>query len=252
MIARKLLIVHDSRVIRNLLNGYVLAELDDVAVLQASSVKEAAKMVASEPVNIILCADYLKDGEGYDLLSAVQSDKPGAQVPFIVFTSMTTQDHLDEFRAKGVKQFLITPFTSLELKHKIDEVFNPVQLRTQQRYNIPGTAAIIHLEDQNIGAEVINLSISSVFCEFRMPSLSAELLNSIYISIRFPSEYDDAFIGNIYCKLLSFKTINWLPNDSPETVRVVWLFKNLSQRNESSFADVLSKAEAKNKHLSEL
>lgn len=252
MITRQLLIIHESRVIRNLLKGYVLAELDDVTPLEATSGEEAERIVNKERIDIILCAAYLKDGEGFELQSKLHASERGATIPFIVFTSTAAVEHISELKSRGVKHYLVTPFTSTELRTLIDEVFDPRRLRQQARYNIPGSQAIVHFENQNIVADIINLSVSSAFCEFVLPAGRAELLESIYISIRFPPEFDDVLISDIYCKLLSIKTISWHANDAPDVIRVVWLFKNLSQRNKAMFSNVLDKVEEKNKRLAHI
>ncbi len=243
MISRTLLIIHDSRVIRSLVKGFILAELDDITPLEASSGKEALQMVEQGKIDIILSAYFLKDCEGHELHSKLKATEMGSEIPFIVFTSTATDEHIDEIRQRGIQHHLVAPFSSVTLRKKIDEVFDPRQLRGQQRYSIPGTQAVIHLESQNITADVINLSISSAFCEFTLPADASDLLGSMYLSINFPAEYEGVMISDLYCKLLSVKTISWHPNDVPEKVRVVWLFKNLSQRNESIFSDVLDRAE---------
>ena len=242
MNSRKLLIIHDSRVIRNLLKGFVLAELDDITPLEASSGKQAMQMVEEDKIDITGAFS------GGEFQKCKESEK-GRNIPFIIFTSTSSDEHITEIRGQGIQHYLVAPFSSVKLRNKIDEVFDPRLMRRQQRYSIPGTQAIIHTESQNINADVINLSMSSAFCEFTLPSGVNDLLNSMYISVKFPSEYEEALIGDIYCKLLSIKTVSWFPNDVPDKVRVVWLFKNLSQRNESMFSDVLDRVEKKIKSL---
>lgn len=249
MNSRKLLIIHDSRVIRNLLKGFVLAELDDITPLEASSGKQAMQLVEEDKIDIILSAYILRDCEGHELFHKLRESEKGRNIPFIIFTSTSSDEHIAEIRQQGIQHYLVVPFSSVKLRNKIDEVFDPRQMRRQQRYSIPGTQAIIHAESQNINADVINLSMSSAFCEFTLPSGVNDLLNSMYISVKFPSEYDEVLIGDIYCKPLSIKTVSWLPNDASDKVRVVWLFKNLSQRNESMFSEVLDQVEKKIKSL---
>ncbi len=249
MNSRKLLIIHDSRVIRNLIKGFVLAELDDITPLEASSGKQAIQLVEAEKIDIILSAYILRDCEGHELFQQFKESEKGKNIPFIIFTSTSSDLHITEIRRHGIQHYLVAPFSSVKLRNKIDEVFDPRQMREQQRYSIPGTRAVIHTESQNINADVINLSMGSAFCEFALPSGVNDLLDSMYISVKFPPEYDEVLIGDIYCKLLSLKTVSWLPNDVPDKVRVVWLFKSLSQRNESMFSDVLDRVEKKIKSL---
>lgn len=248
MVSRKLLIVHDSRVVRNLLKQYVRAELDDVTVFEASSGKQVEKTVLKEPIDIILCASFLRDCEAPELKNRLSETKD-SQIPFITFTATGSEEHLDDLKSKGIEHFLVSPFSSAELRDKINTVFDPRKLRRQQRYSIPGTEAHIHFENRSISAEVINISQSSVLCEFSLPPKAVEVLQSIYISIRFPADLIEVPINDIYCKLLSIKTTGWLPNDSPEKVKVIWLFKNLSQSQEKRLMGVLDKVEETNRKV---
>lgn len=249
---RKLLIVHDSRVIRNLLKGYVLAELDDVQPLEAGSVEEAEELALIQKIDAVLCGLFLRDYDGYDLRAKIRSTPLNSKTPVIIFTSMTADKDINELKAQGVVHYLRAPFSSSELREMINQACDPRKARKLQRYSIPGTKVVIHFNRQEIEADVINLSLNSVFCEFRLPTLTAELLDGVYLSIRFSQEFDHTLIENVYCKMLSIRTMNWDSEDKPDKIRVVWLLQDLSRDNLDLYSRVLDIVEEKNKKLSNL
>ncbi|MBU2513695.1 response regulator [bacterium] len=252
MIYRKVLIVHDSKVIRNLLKGYLLAELDDVQPMEAGSGKEAEELAKKQKIDVVLCGIYLRDYDGHELRTKIRSTPVNAETPVIIFTSTSSDQHIDELKAHGVIHTLLAPFSSSELREMINRVCDPRKSRKMQRYSIPGTKAVIHFDRENVEADVINLSIKSVFCEFKLTSTSSELLESTYLSLRFPEEYKNILIKDIFCKMLSIRTMSWAADNAPHTVRVVWLLEGLSQGQETLCSQVLDKVEIKNKKLAEL
>lgn len=252
MITRKLLIVHQSKVVRTMIKGFVLAELDDVTPLEAKSGQEVDEILTQEKVHIVLCALYLKDCDGYDIHRKLQSSEATRRIRFILFTSTDSESQVREIQSQKISHYLVTPFTSSELRDSINRAYNPRKLRRQQRYNIPGTKAVLHFDNQEVESEVINLSLSSIFCEIDIPEGQSQLLDSKYISIKFPFDLDDITINDIFCKVLSVKTISWNFKDEPEKVRAVLLFKELPEKKEEIYAAILERVEERNQKLAEM
>lgn len=252
MITRKLLIVHQSKVVRKLLKGYVLAELDDVTPLEAKSGQEVDDILNKEQVHVVLCALYLRDCEGFDIFRKMKSSRLTAKIPFILFTSTGGENQIKEIEEQNIENYLIAPFSATELRDAINQAFNPRKLRQQQRYNIPGTKAFLHLKNNEIESEVINLSLSSVFCEFILPKQKENVLNNATLSLKFPFDLDDIQINEIYCRLLSIKTMDWNSKDAPEKVRAVWLFKDLPDGKANIYAAILQRVEERNQKLAEM
>lgn len=249
MTTRKLLILHPSSVVRRVLKGFVLSELDDVTTIEAQTGKEAKDIIKNQPIDIVLCAIYLKDVDGYDLYKWLQGSPERSMISFILFTSTNSQQQISEISEQGITDYLISPFSATELRDIINKVFNPRNLRQQQRYNIPDTKALIQFEEQQVEAEVINMSLGSIFCEFKLSDEKADLLEKSTASIQFSGEFEDIAISNIECRTLSIKTTQWSADNKPETVRIIFLFNQLSPEKRSVLAAILERVEEKNRTI---
>ena len=252
MIYRKLLIIHDSRVVRNILKGYALAELDDIQIVEARSGQEAIMIAEDEKLDIVLCGIYLKDFDGSDIRRKIKSSELNRNTPVIIFTSMTSEKHIAEIKAQGVRHYLQSPFTSTELKTVIDKACDPRRSRKLQRYSVQDAQAIIHFPSQDISSEIINFSAKSFFVELALPPSCRQILDSVNLSIQFPEEYDALQVDDVFCKLHSFRTLQWREDYSPELIRAVWLIEDITVESADSFDKVLSMVEEKYKKLHKL
>ncbi len=247
MAARKLLIVHESTVIRNLVKGYILAELTDIKIEELRTGPEAEKRIFEDKYDIIISPAFMRDYDGVVLQKKKKSSDTNADTPLLVITSTDTKLHLSELKENGIEHFLVVPFSASQLRDKINELCDPRLLRQQERYNIPGTSASIHFESGDIQANVINFSLSSIFCEFNLPKNNPDLMQSVYVSLQFPEECKKKKIGGIFCKILSVKTVSWGPNETPEKVRVIWLFKEIPKHKTEEYNQLIDDIEKRNK-----
>ncbi|MBU3915551.1 response regulator [bacterium] len=249
MIFRKVLVVHESAVVRNLIHGYLLAESSDIQFIEAKSGQDAERLLNSEKLDVILCARYLRNIDSVQLNARKRATDLNVNTPFVVFTSTNTNEHIEELKNYGIDQYLISPFSTMELRDKIDEVCNPKSLRKQTRFSVPDAKIIVHLEQRDVEATVINLSLGSILCEVELPSICYELFDSTYVSMQFSEEYDNVLVTDILCKFLSIKAIEWNLENIPSKVQIVWLFSELSRNNETLYRGVLDSIEKKHKKL---
>ena len=228
MSMRNLLIVHGSGTTRNRLKSYILSELDDIAISEVSSSQEAIQKCQEEKFELVLCGKELPDLNGLALYKKIHTLSINKEVAFILVTSTNTAENIKELLEHGITHYLVFPFTSKELRDKINSVCDPRRWRTYERIYIPDTQAIIHTKYDEIEANIINISINGVACDFVYSSEHSNLLGSTHITIKFPAEYNSVQVSNLPCKFLRLNVLTWKPDGTPERVHAAWGILGLS------------------------
>ncbi len=241
MIHRKLLIVHESTMIRSLLNGFILSELNDVIIAEAASRIEAERLIRQGSYHVILSSTVVAG------LSSLLEEG----INFIMLISNESTAKIRELDAHNLQHYLAPPYTPVKLREKINEVFNPSQLRTQNRFNIPDIEAILHSRNNDLSAEVINISKDGLLCEVDIEGDYLDLLKNLSISIEFPRKFKNLVIKNIKSKFITVKVLDWDSNHTPKRLQIVWMFIDLKETNRDTLHKVFEIVQTHNQKLSQ-
>ncbi|MCP4749647.1 MAG: hypothetical protein GY866_02025 [Proteobacteria bacterium] len=242
MIRRKLLVVHESNVARNLLNGFILSEFNDIVVKEAESRIEAEQLLQEQNFDIILSSIIVRG----------ISDLPEKGVNFIALITDETPKKIRELDAHNIQHYLVTPYTPAKLRDKINDVYHSRRLRTEERYYAPGIKSVLHFNDRDLHGEVINISKDGFLCELDCHGYHLDLLGNVCISIEFPTDFDKMRLTNIECKFLNLKVLKWDSEHKPERVQIVWLFIEFEEKNRKNLQNVLETIQASRHKLSSM
>ena len=245
MSKRNLLIVHGSGLIRHRLKSFILSELDDIAVFEACSSKDAVKKCQEQRYEILVCSKELPDASGLAFYKKIQAMPDQKDISVVFITSTGTRENIKELEEQGVTHYLVFPFTSKELRDKVNLVCDPRRWRTNERVYIPDVKAIIHSNyDENyedIEASVINMSLSGIACDFVCNDEHSNILAGTTITIKFPSEYNKLQVKNLPCKFLRLNVLSWRPDGNPDRVRAAWIILGLEGQEKKQIEQVFEK-----------
>ncbi len=225
---RNLLVVHGSGVIRNRLKSFILSELDDISIFEAGSSKEATRQCQEQRFDILICSKELPDASGLSFFGKIQTMSVQKDISVIFITTTGTKENIKELEDHGVTNYMIFPFTSKELRDKINLICDPRKWRTSERIHIPDVKAFIHSNYEanydDIEASVINMSMSGIACDFSYSEEHANILGGTTISLKFPSEYQNVQVENLPCKFLRLNVLSWNSEGHTDQVRAAWGF----------------------------
>ena len=240
---RNLLIVHESQTVRELLERYILSELNDTFVHESSTAQDAMKKLQTKKDDVVICGLKIPGMDGPSLLKKTRDFFPwNRETPFVMLTTMKSGDNLEELSRQGMEHFLISPFTPAEFRTKIDTVCNPVKLRAHDRLNIPVTKAILRWERHNAEAKVVNISANGLLCDVLYSEQYVDLLKAARISIMFPPEYSNIPVKDLLCKVLRVNVLTHQENHSPKQARIAWQFVEINEQNKKVLDQVIEKA----------
>lgn len=233
MTKRRILLIHDSETIRNLVKGFLLSELNDVFVDTAEDREIAEEKIKTETYDVILTNQTF---------SAISSDE-SFRLKTILFLKTDSLTKMVELDAQGITNYITPPITPAKLREKINLVCDPTSLRQHKRFSVPGIVATIHFGDIEVMSEVINISQDGFFCEFDSEDLSLNLFEPLYISFQTPDDFNSLAIDNVQCKLQSVKVVDWTNDHRPAYVQSVWLFIDLDDFKETTLNSILDTIE---------
>jgi len=222
MSMRNLLLVHGSGTTRYRLKSYILSELEATNISEASSSQEALRKLQGQKFDLIVCGKELPDLNGLALYKKIQTLSANNELPFVLVTFTSTPENVKEISDHGIEHYLVFPFTSRELRDKINSACDPRRWRAHERIHIPETKAIIHTKYDDIEADIINISLHGVACDFIYTSEHGNLMGGTRITIKFPAEYNSVQISNLPCRFLRLNVLTWKPDGAPERMHAAW------------------------------
>lgn len=125
----RVLVIDDSRAIREFVAD-TLASWDGFVTREAFDGAEGLEMIQDDPPDLILCDMEMPRLNGFQVVDALREQQ--IDIPIILITSHGSEAIAVEFFRKGVKDYLIKPFTADEMRAAIDRTLTEVRLRQEK------------------------------------------------------------------------------------------------------------------------
>ncbi|WP_336946230.1 response regulator [Asaia sp. BMEF1] len=119
------LIVDDQASIRQVLANN-LAQLGFTQVAQRKDGKEALEYLGQNPTHLVISDFNMPVMDGLALLRAVRENPKTQKTAFVILTSETSRDLVQEAIKAGVNNFLAKPYTVAKLREVLEKVFGPI------------------------------------------------------------------------------------------------------------------------------
>ncbi|GBR09857.1 MULTISPECIES: response regulator [Asaia] len=119
------LIVDDQASIRQVLANN-LAQLGFTQVAQRKDGKEALDYLGQNPTHLVISDFNMPVMDGLALLRAVRENPKTQKTAFVILTSETSRDLVQEAIKAGVNNFLAKPYTVAKLREVLEKVFGPI------------------------------------------------------------------------------------------------------------------------------
>lgn len=120
--AIKVLVVDDQMTMRALVRS-ALQQIGMTDVADAVDGEDGLKQLAQRPVELIISDYNMPKIDGLEFLKAVRSHERTKKSAFIMLTGRSDKELVQRAVQYGVNNYLAKPFTTAELKKKIEQVF---------------------------------------------------------------------------------------------------------------------------------
>ena len=185
--ALKILVIEDEEAARS--NLVDLLEIHEFKVIAAENGREGVSLAASEFPDLVLCDVMMPEFDGYEVLEAVHSHGPTAQIPFIFLTALAEKSEVRRGMNLGADDYLTKPFSE-------DDIIGAIHSRLRKQMTVLAkyeeVSRQIHLlRNYDSATGLPNYSLVKVFLDREIKwaqrkkstlaviALSPELLNSI-------------------------------------------------------------------------
>jgi CheY-like chemotaxis protein len=99
---RKILIVHESKMIRNIIRNHLMAELEDVVTDFASSASEVFAKIQQTVFDVVICGNEMKEADGISICQAMHQGGINKDTPFMIITASPSPENLRKFAQSGI------------------------------------------------------------------------------------------------------------------------------------------------------
>lgn len=119
------LIVDDQQSMR----GLIRTSLQQIGVTQtreAADGEAGLRAIIESPAHLVISDFNMPKLDGLGLLRAIRAHPPTSRTAFIMLTGRADRELVQRAVQFGVNNYLVKPFTVLQLKEKLEAVFGPL------------------------------------------------------------------------------------------------------------------------------
>ena len=124
---RKVLLVEDTesmrRIIRSVLKGFGYKDIQE-----APNGKEGLARLRSGDYGLVIADWNMPEMTGIDMLRAIRQDSALSELPVVMLTSRSEQEHIQEALDAGVSGYIVKPFTQEALTDRLQKFFKSAPL----------------------------------------------------------------------------------------------------------------------------
>ncbi len=239
--ARHILIVDESDMMRRVLKARILANLDDAVISEASGIGQAAHVMSTNTVHLIIYGWDIQDEKGLQFCKSAAAGESGAPIPFL-FLIGDKKEHVAMAAELVGNAHLSMPCTPEALTGAIDRLCHPAKLRQDKRYCINDTTAVIDQRQVNMPAAVLNVSAGGALCEFDLdPCFNGAY--PVMLSMQFSGDNGSVTIDDLRAVATNMLVIARHDDHTPKRLRMGFQFIALSDFARQTFARIFSQAE---------
>jgi two-component system chemotaxis response regulator CheY len=116
----RILIVDDSSVMRKIVERALRqAGLDSLVVHEASNGAEGLDLLRAKQVDLILSDINMPSMDGLEFLRQIQAQKLAPDVPVVMITTESSEEHVKQAIQSGARGYIRKPFTAEQVKERV-------------------------------------------------------------------------------------------------------------------------------------
>lgn len=123
--ALKVLIVDDQLTMRSLIRAS-LQQIGIREIIEAPDGEAGLRTAITTPVHLIISDFNMPNLDGLGLLRGIRAHGPTSKTAFIMLTGRADRELVQRAVQYGVNNYLVKPFTTAQLKEKLEAVFGPL------------------------------------------------------------------------------------------------------------------------------
>jgi two-component system, chemotaxis family, chemotaxis protein CheY len=121
----RILIVDDSSVMRKIVERALRqAGLDSLVVHEASNGAEGLDLLRAKQVDLILSDINMPSMDGLEFLRQIQAQKLAPDVPVVMITTESSEEHVKQAIHSGARGYIRKPFTADQVKERVLPLLN--------------------------------------------------------------------------------------------------------------------------------
>ena len=118
---KKVLVVDDEKLIRDLLRGY-LTKLG-FEIKEAADGEQAIKELGREDFDLLICDIEMPNKDGWQVIKEARSNPKTKDIPVIILTGKGGEDDIVKGYELGTNFYITKPFTRAQLLYGIELIF---------------------------------------------------------------------------------------------------------------------------------
>jgi two-component system chemotaxis response regulator CheY len=108
----KFLIVDDSATTRAIIKRTIqMAQVPTDRIFEAPNGMEALRLLASEPVDLVLADLHMPEMDGVEMTRRLLADESLRRIPVVIISAEPDTSRLEQLKNDGVRGYLRKPFT---------------------------------------------------------------------------------------------------------------------------------------------
>ncbi len=118
----RFLIVDDSATTRAIIRRTIqMAQVPADKVLEASNGMDALRLLAGEPIDLVLADLHMPEMDGVEMTRRLLADPAICHIPVVILSAEPSAERLEQLKRDGVRGYLRKPFTPEGVRNLITQ-----------------------------------------------------------------------------------------------------------------------------------
>lgn len=197
----RFLIIHPSRVIKDILRNYIRADHPDALITETDASETAARYIAETRFDIIFSGLEMAGMGGLDVWDILAASPVNAETPLVVMTATDTPAVRERLASRGIPHVLPLPCTSVQFRETLFGIFNPRSNIRHTFYAIPNSRVLIRSADGEWVGRIVDIGHDRMICElpeFPVTDGATTFVEAAETAVlQFPADYGKASTINL-------------------------------------------------------
>lgn len=242
-LARRLLVVHYSQVMRNIVRGMIHSNLGDVVVSEAKTGTEALSVLQKERFDFVLSSWEVPELDGLGLFARLQQLPSLKALPFVLMSSKTATEKIQRVRDAGIRNHLMSPFAPAALVEMVNTACDPIKMRASMRYAIFDAEAMLEQGPNQFRSVLVNLSAGGFLCDIDYEE-AFDAFAVCRAQLKFPADYKNLAVADVISTMVSVNVLQYGIDQRPTEIRLGFKFVSVPPGAKGALDQVLLIADA--------
>jgi len=224
---RKILLIDDTDCMRKILQQKIMANLNDIEIVEVKDTAEAAETLTQKTCHLIILSWHPKVTGASPFLSRLRASLQNGHIPILLLSADREEKQIQSLLEAGANECLYHPTSARILAETINRICNPVNLRQSERYSFSTANVSLEQKRHYFDGKLINISLGGLLCEMDWQD-EFDCGSPMMLRVEITLGGERIVVKDLYSRIVNLRLIEANSDHTFRRVRAAFAFLQVS------------------------